>query len=53
MSMAEAFPEPLSPQRPPIEVIDVSDLPESAFDWRDPVWWGNTLLICIETSTMA
>src|SRR4051812_18809898 len=34
-------------------VIDVSDLPDSAFDWRDPVWWGNTLLIIIETTTIA
>jgi cytochrome c oxidase subunit 3 len=33
--------------------IDVSDLPESAFDWRDPVWWGNTLLMVIETTTIA
>src|SRR3954453_16767826 len=34
-------------------VIDVSDLPDSAFDWRDPVWWGNTLLIIIERVTIA
>src|SRR3954447_2096361 len=34
-------------------LIDVSDLPDSAFDWRDPVWWGNTLLIIIETVTIA
>ncbi len=34
-------------------MLDVSGLPESAFDWRDPVWWGNTLLMIIETVTMA
>jgi cytochrome c oxidase subunit III len=33
--------------------LDVSNLPSSAFDWRDPVWWGNTLLIIIETTTIA
>jgi heme/copper-type cytochrome/quinol oxidase subunit 3 len=38
-------------QPPP--ALDVSSLPESAFDWRDPVWWGNTLLILIETTTMS
>jgi cytochrome c oxidase subunit 3 len=32
--------------------IDVSHLPTSAFDWRAPVWWGNTLAILIETTTM-
>ncbi len=53
MSMSEAFPDPASPQQPPVQLIDVSDLPESAFDWRDPVWWGNALLICIETATIA
>src|SRR3954464_10086893 len=34
-------------------MIDVSTWPDSAFDWRDPVWWGNTLLIIIETVTIA
>src|SRR5689334_17065279 len=24
--------------------IDVSHLPDHAFDWRATVWWGNTLL---------
>src|SRR3954470_19171037 len=33
--------------------LDVSALPDSAFDWRDPVWWGNTLLTIIETVTIA
>jgi cytochrome c oxidase subunit 3 len=30
--------------------IDVSDLPESANDWRAPIWWGNNLLLLIETA---
>jgi heme/copper-type cytochrome/quinol oxidase subunit 3 len=38
------------PQRP---ALDVSDLPDSAFDWRDPVWWGNLLIMTIETTTIA
>lgn len=33
--------------------IDVSALPGSAFDSRSPVWWGNTLLIVIESMTVA
>jgi len=37
----------------PPRTIDVSAFPESAFDWRDPVWWGNLLLTLIETSTVA
>lgn len=36
-----------------IPQIDVSHLPDSAMDYRDPVWWGNTLAILIETTTMA
>jgi heme/copper-type cytochrome/quinol oxidase subunit 3 len=43
---------PTAPARPR-PMIDVSGLPESAFDWRDPVWWGNTLLMMIETVTIA
>jgi heme/copper-type cytochrome/quinol oxidase subunit 3 len=31
-------------------VIDVSDLPSHEFDTYDPVWWGNNLLLAIETS---
>ena len=38
------------PDRP---AIDVSHLPDHAFDWRAPVWWGNTLLMIIETVTIA
>src|SRR4051812_13547122 len=29
--------------------IDVADLPGTAFDSQAPVWWGNTLLMVIET----
>jgi len=31
-------------------VIDISDLPHHQFDTYDPVWWGNNLLLAIETS---
>jgi hypothetical protein len=34
------------------DTLDVSSLPDSALDARSPVWWGNLLLICIETTTM-
>ena len=34
-------------------VIDVSDLPHHEFDTYDPVWWGNNLLLTIETSMFA
>ena len=30
--------------------LDVSKLPASAMDYRSPLWWGNALLLCIETS---
>lgn len=43
---------PDSPGFVPPRVIDVSEFPESAMDWRDPVWWGNTLLMFIETTTV-
>jgi heme/copper-type cytochrome/quinol oxidase subunit 3 len=33
--------------------LDVSGLPLTAFDTRTPVWWGNTLFILIETTTIA
>ncbi len=32
------------------DVIDVADLPPSAIDHRSPIWWGNTLLLAIETT---
>ena len=33
-------------------VLDVSLLPDSAWDSRAPQWWGNTLLILIESTTI-
>ncbi|HEV7745207.1 MAG TPA: cytochrome c oxidase subunit 3 [Pyrinomonadaceae bacterium] len=34
-------------------VIDVSDLPHHGFDTVDTIWWGNNLLLAIETSMFA
>lgn len=34
-------------------VIDVSDLPHHEFDTPDPVWWGNNLMLTIETAMFA
>ena len=34
-------------------IVDVSELPHHQFDTYDPVWWGNNLLLCIETSMFA
>ena len=34
-------------------VIDISELPHHHFDTYDPVWWGNNLLLAIETSMFA
>lgn len=31
-------------------VIDVSDLPHAAVDHRSPIWWGNILLLVVETT---
>jgi cytochrome c oxidase subunit III len=33
--------------------IDVSRLPHSAMDHRSPIWWGNLLLLIIETTMFA
>jgi cytochrome c oxidase subunit III len=33
--------------------IDVSKLPDNAMDAHAPLWWGNLLMILIETMTMA
>src|ERR671933_63850 len=30
--------------------IDVADLPRAVEDHRSPIWWGNLLLLCIETT---
>jgi heme/copper-type cytochrome/quinol oxidase subunit 3 len=53
MSLAAPHPSSLSDRPAGTPVLDVSSLPDSAFDWRDPVWWGNTLLMTIETVTIA
>jgi len=36
----------------PRATIDVSHLPNSAWDERSPLWWGNLLLALIESSTV-
>jgi cytochrome c oxidase subunit 3 len=33
--------------------LDVSHLPTTAFDERSPLWWGNLLLVFIESTTLA
>lgn len=33
-------------------VIDVSDLPNAAMDEKSPLWWGNLLLMFVETTTL-
>ncbi len=45
MTVATQPPRPL--------VLDVSQLPGSAHGPEAPVWWGNTLLMVIETMTVA
>src|SRR5918911_827968 len=32
------------------QTIDVSDLPAHVEDHTSPIWWGNLLLLCIETT---
>jgi heme/copper-type cytochrome/quinol oxidase subunit 3 len=32
--------------------LDVSDLPDNAYDSRSPLWWGNLLMMFIETATV-
>ena len=31
-------------------VLDVADLPAIGFDYKSPLWWGNALLLFIETA---
>lgn len=33
--------------------LDVYHLPSSSLDSKHPVWWGNTLLICVESTIFA
>lgn len=35
---------------PTRRVLDVSDLPGAVVDHRSPIWWGNLLLLAIETT---
>src|SRR3954470_20606547 len=37
----------------PHAALDVARLPESSFGTRAPLWWGNTLLLFIETTMFA
>jgi cytochrome c oxidase subunit III len=37
----------------PRNAIDASKLPDSAWDAHAPLWWGNLLLVFIETTSMA
>jgi heme/copper-type cytochrome/quinol oxidase subunit 3 len=32
------------------EVLDVSEMPDTALDHRSPPWWGNLMLLMIETT---
>src|SRR6266850_1882945 len=41
------------PTQAPPPILDVSHLPDNAFDMRSPVWWGNTLMILIESTCFA
>jgi cytochrome c oxidase subunit 3 len=34
-------------------IIDVSNLPGTVLDHRSPIWWGNILLLAIETTMFA
>src|SRR5205085_2264486 len=36
-----------------VRTIDVSELPPHVMDHRSPIWWGNVLLLCIETTMFA
>jgi heme/copper-type cytochrome/quinol oxidase subunit 3 len=33
--------------------LDVYHLPSSALDAQHPIWWGNTLLLCVETTLVS
>jgi cytochrome c oxidase subunit 1/cytochrome c oxidase subunit I+III len=50
------LPLPPTPLATPAEsrpVVDVSHLPDGELDHRSPIWWGNLLLLCIETTMFA
>jgi heme/copper-type cytochrome/quinol oxidase subunit 3 len=49
-----AVPTPPLPAGPAYRpAVDVSHLPETAFGTRTTLWWGNTLLLFIETTMFA
>jgi heme/copper-type cytochrome/quinol oxidase subunit 3 len=52
MSTTPAGP-PSHPAPFPRRTIDVSHMPEETFGERSPVWWGNMLMLFIESSTVA
>jgi heme/copper-type cytochrome/quinol oxidase subunit 3 len=35
------------------QTVDVSELPDFAFDHRDPMWWGSATFIAIEGTSLA
>ncbi|HEY0368370.1 MAG TPA: cytochrome c oxidase subunit 3 [Chthoniobacterales bacterium] len=37
----------------PARTLDVSDLEPHVMDHRSPIWWGNVMLLCIETTMFA
>lgn len=40
----------MTPESALIKAIDVSHLPDTTFDYKAPIWWGNTVLLLIETT---
>jgi cytochrome c oxidase subunit 3 len=52
--MSQTFdPTPAAHSPLPRRTIDASLLPDHAFSERSCIWWGNTLMLLIESSTMA
>ena len=50
---AQAYPQSYTTTRDGSRrTIDVSDLPTAAMDEKSPLWWGNLLLIFVETTTL-
>jgi cytochrome c oxidase subunit III len=48
---ADALADPNRPATPP--ALDVSRLPENAYGYRSPLWWGVVLMIAIESTAMS
>jgi cytochrome c oxidase subunit 3 len=34
----------------PVAILDVAELPGAALDHRSPIWWGNVLMLMIEST---